>query len=76
LAGAAGFFLTGYNEEIQLTVLDRNKLASDYYQEDTQWYLDIVPFFECSDKPIEQVYYYRWKLYKAHLRYTGHHQGK
>src|SRR5215510_9257372 len=51
--------------------IDHNKLAQEYFQEDAQWYLDNIPFFECSDKQLEQVYYYRWKLYKAHIRNTG-----
>jgi hypothetical protein len=50
---------------------DQIKLANEYFQEDAQWYLDNIPFFECSDKQIEQVYYYRWKMYKAHLRNVG-----
>ncbi|MCU0370676.1 MAG: hypothetical protein MUC31_04630, partial [Bacteroidales bacterium] len=53
------------------SVLDHDKLAKDYYQEDFQWYLDNIPFFECSDKQLEQVYYYRWKMYKAHIRNIG-----
>lgn len=48
--------------------LDHLKLSQHYFQEDADWYLDNIPFFECSDSAIEQVYYYRWKLYKAHLR--------
>lgn len=48
--------------------LNRKNLAQHYFQEDADWYLHNVPFFECSDSAIEQVYYYRWKLYKAHLR--------
>ncbi|MBS1597238.1 MAG: glycogen debranching protein [Bacteroidetes bacterium] len=52
-------------------VIDQNKLAREYYQDDAQWYLDNIPFFECSDKQIEQVYYYRWKMYKAHIRNVG-----
>ena len=55
-------------------VLDRNKLAKEYYHEDAQWFLDNTPFFECSDKQIEQVYYYRWKMYKAHIRNVGQNQ--
>jgi mannosylglycerate hydrolase MGH1-like protein/F5/8 type C domain-containing protein/glycosyl hydrolase family 65 len=50
---------------------DHVKLANEYYQEDARWYLDNIPFFECSDKRIEHVYYYRWKLYKAHIRHVG-----
>jgi hypothetical protein len=52
-------------------VLDHKKLGNQYYHEDAQWFLDNTPFFECSDKQIEQVYYYRWKLYKAHIRNVG-----
>lgn len=51
--------------------LDYAGLATKYFQEDASWYVDNIPFFECSDKQIEQVYYYRWKLYKAHIRNVG-----
>jgi hypothetical protein len=49
-------------------ILNHGNLAKEYFQEDAQWYMDNIPFFECSDKQIEQVYYYRWRLYKAHIR--------
>jgi len=52
-------------------IIDHDQLASRYYQNDAQWYLDNIPFFECSDKKIEEVYYYRWKLYKSHIRDVG-----
>ncbi|MFT3704906.1 MAG: discoidin domain-containing protein [Agriterribacter sp.] len=52
-------------------ILDHARFAAEYYKEDAQWYLDNIPFFECSDKQMEQVYYYRWKLYKAHIRNVG-----
>jgi len=55
-------------------VLDHNKLAKEYYHEDAQWFLNNTPFFECSDKQVEQVYYYRWKMYKAHIRNVGQNQ--
>jgi Mannosylglycerate hydrolase MGH1-like glycoside hydrolase domain/NedA-like, galactose-binding domain/Glycosyl hydrolase family 65, C-terminal domain len=55
----------------QFALPDHGKLAKEYYEEDARWYLDNIPFFECSDKQIEQVYYYRWKLYKAHIRHVG-----
>lgn len=54
--------------ERQNLKLDREKLAQTYFQEDAAWYIDNIPFFECSDSTLEQVYYYRWKLYKAHIR--------
>jgi hypothetical protein len=50
---------------------DLQYMAGTYFSSDSQWYKDNIPFFECSDKEIEQVYYYRWKLYKAHIRNVG-----
>ena len=61
----------GFNSGIKNRILDHDKLAKEYYKEDTQWYLNNIPFFECSDKKIQDVYYYRWKLYKAHIRNVG-----
>jgi len=63
--------LFSQNNYIKIAALDHHQLAKQYYQEDAQWYLDNIPFFECSDKQIEQVYYYRWKMYKAHIRNVG-----
>jgi hypothetical protein len=63
--------LHGCAVENDIPKLDQDRLANKYFQEDAQWYQDNIPFFECSDKQIEQVYYYRWKLYKAHIRNVG-----
>ena len=67
----ACFALVAYQKKEPATLPDHEQLAKHYYHEDYQWYLDNIPFFECSDKQIEEVYYYRWKLYKAHIRNTG-----
>ena len=67
-------FLFSCNREDTYPVLDQNALATKYYGEDASWYLDNIPFFECSDQEIEQVYYYRWKLYKAHIRNVGQNE--
>jgi F5/8 type C domain/Trehalase len=71
LTGIIPIFLFSCDVKNVKPVLDHNKLAEEYYHEDAQWYIDNIPFFECSDKQIEQVYYYRWKLYKAHIRNVG-----
>jgi len=71
LAVLTTIFLISCAGKDQLELPDHKKLAREYYQEDAQWYLNNIPFFECSDKQIEQVYYYRWKLYKAHIRHVG-----
>ena len=71
---AAAFVIalgTKCSEKTSFSGLDHNVFAEKYYGEDYLWYLNNIPFFECSDKEIEQVYYYRWKLFKAHIRNTG-----
>ncbi len=52
-------------------ILNHNRLSKKYFGADSNWYLANIPFFECSDKRIQEVYYYRWKLYKAHIRDVG-----
>jgi hypothetical protein len=32
------------------------------------WMSEQVPFFECPDKEIEKVYYFRWWTYRKHIR--------
>lgn len=58
----------------QSTILPQAALARKYYGNDAAWFISNTPFFECSDKQMEQVYYYRWKMYKAHIRHTGANQ--
>ncbi|MBX7127302.1 MAG: hypothetical protein K1X47_16525 [Cyclobacteriaceae bacterium] len=54
-----------------IPALDERSLAGHYYQADSAWYLKNIPFFECADTAIQNVYYYRWKMYRAHIRETG-----
>lgn len=35
-----------------------------------QWMKDNIPFFECPDKDLEQIYYYRWWTFRKHLKET------
>ena len=35
-----------------------------------QWMKTNVPFFECPDKELEEIYYFRWWTYRKHLRKT------
>jgi len=67
-AGIFAMLLPGCTNKSSSGIADKNKLAARYYGNDARWYLDNIPFFECSDKQIEEVYYYRWKMYKAHIR--------
>ncbi|KAK2599117.1 hypothetical protein QQS21_005458 [Conoideocrella luteorostrata] len=43
--------------------------------EDRNWFELNVPLLDVPDKQIQDVYYYRWQLYKEHLVYTGAQYG-
>ena len=43
----------------------------EHFGNDAAWFEQNVPLFECSDATLEDVYHYRWKLYKAHIRDLG-----
>ena len=51
--------------------LPRARLSARHFGGDAPWYERNIPFFACSDPQIERIYYYRWKLYKSHLRDLG-----
>ncbi|MDX3072549.1 MGH1-like glycoside hydrolase domain-containing protein [Streptomyces sp. MI02-7b] len=49
-------------------------LDDDAYLEgfaDPDWYRANVPFVDLPDRTMQSVYYYRWRVYKEHLRWTG-----
>ncbi len=35
-----------------------------------EWMAENVPYFECPDKEIEEIYYFRWWTYRKHIRQT------
>ena len=35
------------------------------------WITDNVPLFECSDKSVEEMYYYRWWTYRKNIKNTA-----
>ncbi|MBL7222649.1 MAG: hypothetical protein ISS72_02235 [Candidatus Brocadiae bacterium] len=34
------------------------------------WFEQNIPFFECPDKAIEEVYYFRWGVFRRHIKHT------
>lgn len=34
------------------------------------WMLENIPWFECPDQEVEQIYYYRWWVYRKHINKT------
>jgi hypothetical protein len=51
--------------------LPREKLAQENFAADAPWFLRNIPFVEIDDPAIQQIYYYRWKLYRSHIREIG-----
>lgn len=51
--------------------LDDDSLAKRYFGNDAPWYLNNIPFFETSDTQIQDVYYYRWQIFRSHQRDLG-----
>ena len=51
--------------------LDRNALAHRLFGADAPWYLQNIPFLDIDDPAIERTYYYRWQVYRSHLRQIG-----
>lgn len=51
--------------------LPRQKLAADNFGADAPWYIGNIPFLEIDDPEIQQIYYYRWKLFRSHIREIG-----
>ena len=42
---------------------------------DPDWYEANIPFLDVPDQQVQDVYYYRWRTYKEHLRYTNPQDG-
>ncbi|ROS75262.1 LamG-like jellyroll fold domain-containing protein [Cellulomonas sp. PhB143] len=42
---------------------------------DPDWYESNIPFVDLPDEKIQDVYYYRWRVWKEHLRYTNPDDG-
>jgi hypothetical protein len=63
--------LRGGSQPVGTDFLPRAALATKHFAGDAPWFETNIPFFTCSDPQIEQIYYYRWKLYKSHLKDLG-----
>lgn len=55
----------------QVPVLNETALAQRYFGNDAPWYLDRIPFLEIDDPELQRIYYYRWQIYRSHLREIG-----
>lgn len=55
----------------QKRALDTSAIASQYFGNDAAWYKDRISYFESSDTQLQDVFYYRWKIFRAHQRDLG-----
>jgi hypothetical protein len=53
--------------------LDHDALLSGYAEPD--WYQANIPFVDLPDQQLQDVYYYRWRVWKEHLQYTNSGNG-
>jgi hypothetical protein len=51
--------------------VDVSRIAAEHYGGDAPWYLNNIPFLIIDDPLLEKVYYYRWQVYRSHLREIG-----
>jgi hypothetical protein len=65
------FSIAAHSEQIGTEFLPHARLCSDYFGNDALWFERNIPLFDCSDRDISRIYYYRWQLYKAHLKDIG-----
>jgi hypothetical protein len=51
--------------------LDGHAIATARFGNDAPWYEGNIPLFESSDQKLDQIYYYRWSVFRAHQRDLG-----
>jgi hypothetical protein len=59
------------NSAVHEPLLPRQAIAGKYFGPDAPWFLNNIPFLEIDDPEIQQIYFYRWKLLRAHIREIG-----
>ncbi|MDB5458030.1 MAG: hypothetical protein JWP92_3615, partial [Caulobacter sp.] len=51
--------------------LDAHRIAAREFAGDAPWFENNIPLFESSDPTLDAIYYYRWRLFRAHQRDLG-----
>jgi hypothetical protein len=63
--------IKAFASQEETSILPQTSLAARYFGNDAHWFEKNIPFFDCSDPQITRIYYYRWQLYKSHLKDLG-----
>lgn len=56
---------------LALGQLDAKALVQKHFGNDAAWFQDRIPLFESSSSTIDDVYYYRWNVFRSHQRDLG-----
>ncbi|RAL10257.1 six-hairpin glycosidase [Aspergillus homomorphus CBS 101889] len=56
---------------VPVTALNIDTITSKYFGNDAPWYRDRIPLFETDQTVLQDVYYYRWGVFRAHQRDLG-----
>lgn len=54
-----------------LAALNATAICANYFGADAPWYISRIPLFQSSDSTLDDVYYYRWSIFRAHQRDLG-----
>jgi hypothetical protein len=63
--------LTAQKPVTREPILPRPAIAERYFGADAPWFLNNIPFLEIDDPEIQEIYFYRWKLLRGHIREIG-----
>lgn len=58
-------YIDKFNEDDEETVIQEISNKDSW-----SWLQQNIPFFECPDQEIEEVYYFRWWTYRKHIKRT------
>lgn len=53
------------------SALDPTTICTTHFGNDAAWYIPRIPLFDSSDAVLNDVYYYRWAVFRAHQRDLG-----
>jgi hypothetical protein len=68
---APSLAVAAQNSPIKEPAIPREAMAQQYFGADAPWFLRNIPFLEIDDPEIQQIYFYRWKLLRSHIREIG-----
>lgn len=54
-----------------LAAFNSTAITAQYFGNDAPWYDGRIPIFQSSDSTLNDVYYYRWQIFRAHQRDLG-----